>query len=617
MREIRMLASLQHPNILPLIDSGHAEAMLYYVMPYVSGETLRGRIRRERQLRLDAAVAIAREASDALAYAHEKGIIHRDIKPENILLSAGHPVIADFGIARAIDLAGVRQLTRTGIGSPGTPAYMSPEQLLGDKDVDRRTDIYSLGSVLYEMLTGRPPFVGKDGFVKRFTEPPPLASALRSRLPADLDGIVSKALARDAADRYSTAGELAAALTVASFAPSSASAERLPQVAAQSASAAENSAGTTPALVAVSAESTPDSARSYTPNPIQVPGRPEGSSEMAGPTLQTPATPRSPRRRTEPGPRPQRSGTPRRPNRIGRRVAVIVGLAGLTITVVVAAALAWSGTNRTRGNEASARVWDILLPDSAPLAFVGAASLGIGRPSLALSGDGSRFAYVGKNGNTTGLYYRDLDKLGFTLLGGTNGAYYPFFSPDGRWIAFYADGYLKKVSVPEGEVIALARVKDPMGGDWATNGRILVADDQGSQPGWVNDAGGALQPIHIRGERSAPMALPASATRRSLGNSHGLGWIANYQLSQVGTCLRSHERRRHSQGFYRRREPAFRNESRVCRERPHPLSLWSRRASDGPPVRRRSARSVRSRGSGTQGCAARSRGRGRPVRGCA
>ena len=211
-REIRVLAALQHPNILPLHDSGHVEELLYYVMPYVSGETLRARISRERQLPLDAVISIAREVADALAYAHGQGIIHRDIKPENILLSAGHAIVADFGIARAIDLAGVRQLTRTGGGSPGTPAYMSPEQLMSDQEVDARTDIYSLGSVIYEMLTGKPPFAGKDGFVRRFTESAPLASAVRKDTPPWLDAIIAKTVAREAADRFANAGDLVRAL---------------------------------------------------------------------------------------------------------------------------------------------------------------------------------------------------------------------------------------------------------------------------------------------------------------------------------------------------------------------------------------------------------------------
>jgi serine/threonine-protein kinase len=211
-REIRLLAGLQHPNILPLHDSGHVEALLYYVMPYVSGETLRAKMHRERLLSIDAAVSIAREAADALGCAHGQGIIHRDIKPENILLSGGHAIVADFGIARAIDIAGVRQLTRTGLGGPGTPAYMSPEQLLGDNPLDGRSDIYSLGCVLYEMLTGKPPFAGKEGFVKRFTEPAPLPSATRKEVQPWLDEIVETALARNPTDRYETAAELVKAL---------------------------------------------------------------------------------------------------------------------------------------------------------------------------------------------------------------------------------------------------------------------------------------------------------------------------------------------------------------------------------------------------------------------
>ena len=217
-REIRLLARLQHPNILPLHDSGHVQALLYYVMPYVSGETLRLRMSRERQLAIDAAVRITGEVADALAYAHGQGIIHRDIKPENILLSEGHAVVADFGIARAIDVGGIQQLTRTGMGGPGTPAYMSPEQLMGDRELDARSDIYSLGCALYEMLVGKPPFAGKDGFVKRFTEASPRVSASRKDIPAWLDATVAQMLERNPADRYATAEELVRSLSAhASF----------------------------------------------------------------------------------------------------------------------------------------------------------------------------------------------------------------------------------------------------------------------------------------------------------------------------------------------------------------------------------------------------------------
>ena len=208
-----MLARLQHPNILPLHDSGHVEAFLYYLMPYVSGETLREKISRERHLPIDAATRISCEAADALSYAHGQGIIHRDIKPENILLSGGHAIVADFGIARAIDVAGVQQLTRTGMGGPGTPAYMSPEQLMGDRQLDGRSDIYSLGCVLYEMLTGKPPFAGKEGFVKRFTEPPPRPSSVRKEVPHWLDDVAVRALARDPDERFGRADELVRALS--------------------------------------------------------------------------------------------------------------------------------------------------------------------------------------------------------------------------------------------------------------------------------------------------------------------------------------------------------------------------------------------------------------------
>src|SRR5690349_14698339 len=212
LREIRLLAGLQHPNILPLIDSGHVDTLLYYVMPYVSGESLRQRLQTQGPLPFHEAISIAHDAADALAYAHDQGIIHRDIKPENILLSAGHPIIADFGVARAIDLAGVRHLTRPDVGSPGTPAYMSPEQIIGDKEVDRRSDIYSLGCVLYEMLTGVPAFGGDDGFMERFGDHPPQPSAARKGLPKAVDPIVGKALARNPSARYSTAQDFAEAL---------------------------------------------------------------------------------------------------------------------------------------------------------------------------------------------------------------------------------------------------------------------------------------------------------------------------------------------------------------------------------------------------------------------
>ena len=155
-QEITTTAALQHPHILPLFDSGTADGFLFYVMPFIDGETLRARLDRETQLGVDDAVRIAREVLDALAYAHQHGIVHRDVKPENILLHGGHALVADFGIALAVSAAAGGRMTETGL-SLGTPHYMSPEQATAEKEITGRSDIYSLGSVLYETLTGQPP----------------------------------------------------------------------------------------------------------------------------------------------------------------------------------------------------------------------------------------------------------------------------------------------------------------------------------------------------------------------------------------------------------------------------------------------------------------------------
>jgi len=208
-REIALLARLQHPNILPLYDSGAVEDLIYYVMPFVTGETLRDRLVGEGRLTIDASCNIAREVADALAYAHGQGVVHRDIKPENILLSEGHAVVADFGIARAIDAAKSQQLTRTGAGAPGTPAYMSPEQLLGESVPDARSDIYSLGCVMYEMVTGTHPFAGEHALVRRFTGPTPLASNAREDVPQWLDDVISTAIARNPENRFPLAKDMA------------------------------------------------------------------------------------------------------------------------------------------------------------------------------------------------------------------------------------------------------------------------------------------------------------------------------------------------------------------------------------------------------------------------
>src|SRR5436309_7321816 len=214
LREIELAARLTHPHILPLHDSGTAQGSLYYVMPYVEGETLRERLEREGQLPLEQAVQIAREVADALSHAHSHDVVHRDIKPENILLEAGHAVLSDFGIARAIRAAAGGSLTATGIAI-GTPGYMSPEQGGASARVDERSDIYSLGCVLYEMLAGEPPFTGPsaESIVRQhLTAAPPRVSAMRAAVPPAIEEAIVRALAKTPADRFATAAEFADAL---------------------------------------------------------------------------------------------------------------------------------------------------------------------------------------------------------------------------------------------------------------------------------------------------------------------------------------------------------------------------------------------------------------------
>jgi len=221
-REIRLAARLQHPHILTVHDSGDlpragSTPLLWFTMPFVEGESLRDRLRRERQLPVDDALRIAREAADALSYAHRHEVIHRDIKPENILLTAeGHSLVADFGIARALG-GDDPQLTETGLAI-GTPAYMSPEQAVGDRGLDARTDVYSLAAVLYEMLAGEPPYTGATTqaiLAKRFTEPAPSVQRVRPSVPEGVDQAIRKALAPVAADRFSTVAQFAQALATA------------------------------------------------------------------------------------------------------------------------------------------------------------------------------------------------------------------------------------------------------------------------------------------------------------------------------------------------------------------------------------------------------------------
>jgi len=210
-QEIKTTAALQHPHILPLFDSGQADGFLYYVMPYIEGETLRSRLDRDHQLGVDEAVKITTEVADALDYAHRHGVVHRDIKPENILLHEGEAVLTDFGIALAVKEAGGNRLTETGI-SLGTPQYMSPEQATGERHLDARSDVYSLGAVLYEMLAGEPPVTGPNVqamIAKLMTERPTRLRVVRDTVSEGIDNAVARALSKVPADRFPSASEFA------------------------------------------------------------------------------------------------------------------------------------------------------------------------------------------------------------------------------------------------------------------------------------------------------------------------------------------------------------------------------------------------------------------------
>jgi serine/threonine-protein kinase len=239
LQEIHTTANLRHPHILPLYDSGAVDGVLYYVMPYVEGESLRTRLDRQKQLPIDEALLIAREVADALGYAHGRGVVHRDIKPENILLENGHAVVADFGIAKAVSAAGGERLTQTGM-SIGTPTYMSPEQAAADPDLDGRSDLYSLGCVLYEMLGGQPPFTGPtaEAITRQhlITVAQPVTN-LRPTVPAEVAGALARTLAKNPADRFNPAAQFVQALSAPAAnatAPIAAAAPMAPAAAARS-----------------------------------------------------------------------------------------------------------------------------------------------------------------------------------------------------------------------------------------------------------------------------------------------------------------------------------------------------------------------------------------------
>ncbi|HEX5077012.1 MAG TPA: serine/threonine-protein kinase [Gemmatimonadaceae bacterium] len=215
LREIQVGTALRHPRIVGVLDSGQAEGLLYYVMPFVDGSSLRDRLHREKQLPVDDTIRIAQQVADALTYAHSQGVIHRDIKPENILLDASGAMVADFGIARAVSVAGGETLTRTGM-AVGTPTYMSPEQAMGSRDVTPESDVYSLACVVYEMLAGQPPFTGPTAMAllaRHSLDTAPSLKIVRSTIPDAVEDAIIRAMAKVPADRFHSANDFATALT--------------------------------------------------------------------------------------------------------------------------------------------------------------------------------------------------------------------------------------------------------------------------------------------------------------------------------------------------------------------------------------------------------------------
>ena len=391
--EIRTTARLQHPHILPLLDSGEADGLLYYVMPLVTGETLRARLEREKQLPLDDAVLISREVADALGYAHSLGVIHRDIKPENILLQNGHALVADFGIALAVQSAGGARMTQTGL-SLGTPQYMSPEQAMGERTVDARSDIYALGAVTYEMLAGDAPFTGStvQAIVARvLTERPASLRTVRDTVTVNVEAAVLKALAKLPADRWPTAKAFAEALV--------------------------NVRSTTSV---------------------------DGTATIANGSRRAPRAAR----------------------------ALMIGAAA--VALVSLAIAAWSGQRNATSSNIVAVPLTLDVPNASP---------DLGR--FAASPDGTLFAFS----TNEGIALRDAGQREYHLLPGTVSGESPSFSPDGDWIVFQSNGFLRKVPVAGGSPIVVISNDSIRAGrvNWGKDGSIVF--ESGDRLGLISPSG--------------------------------------------------------------------------------------------------------------------------------
>ena len=388
--EIKTTANLQHPHILGLFDSGEAAGLVYNVMPFVEGESLRDRLNREQQLPVEEAIRLAREIADALQHAHERGVVHRDIKPENILLHGGHAVVADFGIALAASRSdGGSRMTETGM-SLGTPHYMSPEQAMGEREVTPKADIYALGCVLYEMLTAEPPFTGANAQAiigRVLTEEPRSLTAQRRTIPPNVEAAVQTALAKLPADRFASAKEFSDALTKSDFV-------------------------------------------------------------MAG-THAVPVTAMQPSARLSKG------------QRVLRAVPWLLAVMGLATS-------AWLFASRP----------DPVVTRQRTLLWSRALTPGVLGRNLAISPDGNTIVFLDTVGGVRQLWSKARDQAEATPLAGTitpSGAMGPTFSPDGEWIAFVADGKVKRVPRLGGSAIIVADSANAVNPAiaWLDDGTIL------------------------------------------------------------------------------------------------------------------------------------------------
>jgi len=447
--EIKTTANLQHPHILPLHDSGEAGGLVFYVMPYVEGESLRDRLTRETQLPVDEAVRLTCEVASALDYAHRKGIVHRDIKPENILLHDGRAVVADFGIALAVSRSdGGTRMTETGM-SLGTPHYMSPEQAMGEREVTAKSDVYALGCVLYEMLTGEPPFTGPtaQAIVARvMTEEPRSLTIQRRTIPPHVEAAVHKALAKLPADRFSGAAQFADALTNPASAPT---------VGAPLATGGHSaippfrrSAAVVSAIAAVTLAGGFLAGRALAPDPIK--------------TL---------------------------------------------VQFSVQAPDSVAGFGRCCGNP------------------------------LALSPDGRTLVFVGVKGGGGPLFRRTLGRIEAEPIPGTEGASVPFFSPDGRWLGFFVDGRILKVSMAGGPPIPITSMERVSEASWGEGDVIVFGgrEGRGSRLFTVPASGGeprALTSPDSLTSHYAPSFLPGS--KAVLLSMRGFG--ANIETVHIGVA---------------------------------------------------------------------------------